>query len=308
MVDLKDLMYISAVAELQGIQRAADKVGLSQPALTRRLQNVEERLGIALFDRLSKGMRLTEAGELFLAESQKLLAHAQDFESTMLLHREGNIGHVAFGVKPGMSDAFFRRSVVEFAKLYPETTLSVTIDATPALTAKLKNGEIDFAMSALGYTDNRGSELIGSDELEFEPLFRIPFEVVVRKNHPVLEQSSDPLALFQYSLVCPTPPFEQFSNIQASYRKAGIIIDRPHVQVDDYGMIFDIIENTDMWSGTFASSHRMLELEGKFDFLGQSELLPPLTIGLMSRKSWAVTPASQKLIQIMKKHAEEWLI
>jgi len=63
-----------------------------------------------------------------------------------------------------------------------------------------------------------------------------------------------------------------------------------------------------MWSATFASNHTKLELADKFVILGQSELLPSVTIGLVKRKTWTITPSAQNLIDIMKHHTEEWLI
>ncbi|WP_409432268.1 LysR family transcriptional regulator [Litorimonas sp. RW-G-Af-16] len=308
MLDLKDIEYVFAISKAGGIQKAADKIGLSQPALSKRIQNLEHRLQLRLFDRLAKGMRLTEAGELFLAEGLKLIAHTQDFQSKLNDHKGGKGGLVSIGMKPGLEDAFFRRSIVQFTQEFPETNLQITIDSTPALADKIKNGDIDFAMGALGYADDKGGELVLTDDLEFEPYFNIPLEVIVRKNHPVLDQLDDPLALFDYPIICPTPPLDLFENLKASYQQKGNPISRPHIQVDDYAIIYELVERSDMWTATFASNHTKLELADKFTMLGQSDLLPPLTIGLVKRKTWAISPSAAKLIQIMQVHAREWAI
>jgi len=176
------------------------------------------------------------------------------------------------------------------------------------LAEKILNGHLDFAMGALGYADDHGSELVLSNDLEFTPLFNIPLEVFVRKGHPALDNLDDPMALFDYPLICPTPPKELFENLKNAYRERGTPILRPHIRVDDYGIIYELVERSDMWSATFASNHTKLELADKFVVLGQSSLLTPLTIGLVKRKTWTITPSAKNLIDIMKQHAKEWLI
>ena len=308
MLDLKDIEYVAAISRAGGIQKAAKTVGLSQPALTKRVQNLEARLKLQLFDRLSKGVKLTQAGEVFLAEGQKLIAHTHDFQSLLSDHQQGKGGFITVGIKPGMEDAFFRKSVIEFMQNFPGTHLNISIDATPTLAQKIKNGQIDFAMGALGYADKHGGELVLSSDLEFEPLFNIPLEVFVRKNHPVLGRNTDPAALFDYPLICPTPPLALFESLKAAYAKRGQFIERPHIQVDDYGLIYDLVERSDMWSATFASSHTKLNLADKFVLLGESDLLPPITIGIVKRATWAINPSALNLIDIMKNNAKDWMI
>jgi DNA-binding transcriptional LysR family regulator len=308
MIDLKDIEYVSAISTAGGIQKAAKMIGISQPGLTKRVQNLESQLQLRLFDRLAKGVQLTQAGEVFLAKGQKLLAHKNDFQDFLNDFQKGKGGFISVGMKPGLEDAFFRRSIVEFIRDFPETHLEISIDATPLLAEKIQNGHLDFAMGALGYSDDHGSELVLSPDLEFEPLFVIPLEIFVRKGHPVLKTLDDPATLFDYPLVCPTPPRELFENIKRAYAERGTPIERPHIQVDDFSIIYDLVERSDMWSATFSSNHTKLELADQFVMLGPSPLLTPLTIGLVRRKTWSVPPSAQNLIDIMKHHAKEWLI
>ena len=308
MVSLKDIDYVAAIASAGGIQKAAKVVGLSQPALTKRLGNLENRLQLRLFDRLARGVRLTQAGEVFLAEGKRLATHSKDFQNIMKDYQQGKGGLISFGMKPGLENAFFRRSVIEFVQRYPETNLQISIDATPTLAGKIRDGHIDFAMGALGYADEHGGELVLSNDLEFEPLFNIPVEIIVRKGHPVLDAQDDPSALFDYPLICPTPPLELFNNLKTAYEARGSKVERPHVQVDDYSIIYELLERSDMWSATFLSNHIKLDLADKFVMLGQSPLLPPLTIGLVKRKTWAINPNAKNLIDIMKSHARDWSI
>jgi len=63
---------------------------------------------------------------------------------------KGKSGVISVGMKPGMENAFFRRSIVQFIQEFPQTNLEISIDATPLLAKKILNGHLDFAMGALG--------------------------------------------------------------------------------------------------------------------------------------------------------------
>jgi len=92
MIDLKDIEYVSAISNAGGIQKAAKTIGLSQPGLTKRVKNLEDKLQLQLFDRLAKGVRLTQAGEMFLAKGQRLLAHNNDFQDFLDEYQQGKSG------------------------------------------------------------------------------------------------------------------------------------------------------------------------------------------------------------------------
>ena len=74
MVDLKKLRYFIVVAEEGNIGRAAIKLNISQPPLTRQIHQLEDELGVELFERTPKGMDLTTAGSLFLIEAKNVLS------------------------------------------------------------------------------------------------------------------------------------------------------------------------------------------------------------------------------------------
>ena len=76
-MDLRSLRFFLAVAEERNFTRAAERLHMAQPPLTRQIRALEQRLGCALFERTSKGAELTEAGRTLLAEAPNLLTLAQ---------------------------------------------------------------------------------------------------------------------------------------------------------------------------------------------------------------------------------------
>ncbi len=97
-MDLRHLRYFVAVAEQQNITRAALQLHLSQPPLSRQMRNLEEDLGVALFNREAKAVRLTEAGRVFLTEARIILQRAEEaveLVKDVAKGKRGEIGNVA---------------------------------------------------------------------------------------------------------------------------------------------------------------------------------------------------------------------
>ena len=97
-MDLRDMRYFLAVAEEGHLGRAAERLHLSQPPLTRHIQALEEKLGVPLFTRTPKGMTLTEAGQTLLQEVPNLLELAQQAAERARLAGQGWIGRLDVGL------------------------------------------------------------------------------------------------------------------------------------------------------------------------------------------------------------------
>src|SRR5262245_66420138 len=96
-VELRHLRYFVAVGEEEHFGRAAERLHVVQPALTRQVRQLEEEMGCALFERLKRGVRLTEAGKLFLEETRRLLADLGRSVDQARLVAQGTVGRLRVG-------------------------------------------------------------------------------------------------------------------------------------------------------------------------------------------------------------------
>src|SRR2546428_5308290 len=99
-MELRHLRYFVAVAEEQNVTRAAARLHVSQPPLSRQIRDLEDELGIALFDRSAKSVRLTEAGRAFLAEARLVLQRAEDAVEMAQDVAGGKRGEIHVGYAP----------------------------------------------------------------------------------------------------------------------------------------------------------------------------------------------------------------
>ena len=99
-MELRHLRYFVGVGEEQHYGRAAKRLGVAQPALSRQIQDLERELGFALFDRLPRGVKLSAAGKLFLDDARQILQHVDEAKLRAERVASGKAGTLRMGVTP----------------------------------------------------------------------------------------------------------------------------------------------------------------------------------------------------------------
>src|SRR5215472_2558245 len=99
-MELRQLRYFVAVAEEGHITRAAERLGIQQPPLTRQIRQLETELGVTLFQRLPRGVQVTEAGRVVVEEARDVIARAERIQETAKRAARGEQGRLAVGYTP----------------------------------------------------------------------------------------------------------------------------------------------------------------------------------------------------------------
>ncbi len=102
-MELRHLRYFVAVGEEQHYGRAATRLRLAQPALSRQIQNLEQEIGFRLFDRLPRGVKISEAGKLFLNDARRILQEVNDATARAKRIASGQSGTLRIGFVQSMS-------------------------------------------------------------------------------------------------------------------------------------------------------------------------------------------------------------
>jgi len=175
-MQLHQLRYFCAVAHAGSFTRAAETLQLAQPSLSQQIGRLERELGLPLFERLGRGLRLTAYGRALLPQAEAVLLQIQDARHTVEALHGAVRGRLAVGCIPTIAPYYFASRVVEFAQRHPDVALHLVEDTTPRLVALLQSGELDVAITSLPV---RSPDLICSE------LFREPILVVVAPGHPL---------------------------------------------------------------------------------------------------------------------------
>ncbi|MBS1957797.1 MAG: LysR family transcriptional regulator [Cyanobacteria bacterium SZAS-4] len=128
-MDLRQLRYFSHIAELEHFGRAADRLHIAQPALTRQIRQLEEEIGVELFERLPRGVRLTAAGRVLFAQTKDLLAQCERMIKLTQQVSRGQAGLLRIGFADGVT---FNRTFSEILKAFRQECPDVVLDLVPA--------------------------------------------------------------------------------------------------------------------------------------------------------------------------------
>ena len=146
-IDLRLMRYVIAVAEEGGFQRAAERLVMAQPPLSRQIRDLERELGVTLFER-QPAVRLTEAGRVFVDSARTILAEADRLVERTVLAGRGEYGSIRVGYIYSAVFDTLPRLVEAMSKSHPGVTVDVGDGWTPELDAALLAGAYDLVLFA----------------------------------------------------------------------------------------------------------------------------------------------------------------
>lgn len=176
--ELRQLRYLVAVAEEGTLTRAAERLGIQQPPLTRQIRMLEEDWGVRLFDRHPKGMRPTEAGRVAVEAARDVLERAGRLAETARRAARGEQGRLAVGyTSSGAFHPFVSQQIRVFREARPGVLLVLAEDGTPELAQALRDERLDAAFVRSTSSDTSG--------LLLEPLFEEAMVAALPPGHPL---------------------------------------------------------------------------------------------------------------------------
>src|SRR5512146_1483649 len=148
-MEVHQLRYFCAVAETGSFTRAAEREQVAQPSLSQQIMKLEEELGVRLFDRLGRSVRLTDLGQIFLPRARAILLELKAAKEEVAERQSTVSGPVCVGVIPTIAPYFMPTRLTLFSRKYPQACVTVVEDITVRLLDQLRAGLIDMAVLAL---------------------------------------------------------------------------------------------------------------------------------------------------------------
>ena len=149
MTDLKRFEYVLALAECLNFSQAAAKLNISQSTLSQQIQKTEKEIGVALFDRTTSTLTLTQYGQLYIKGARKIIDAYNETLDSITDADMGASGSVTVGIAPSRAPFLLPGIVKKFRKLYPEVGLNFAENKTRDIMKDLIDGNIDFAYTVL---------------------------------------------------------------------------------------------------------------------------------------------------------------
>lgn len=287
-MELRHLRYFVAAAESENVSRAAAKLHVSQPALSRQIQDLEEELGFSLFVREAKAVRLTEAGKTFLKEAQAVLLRAEQAVSAARARASGNYTEVHVGYAPSPTVRIMPAALRAFQAQAPKARIKLHDLSTEEMLAGVREGRLQLAFLV---QPNRAM-LRG---LEFEELARDTMCLAVPPDHnlarlrsvALAQAAKEPLVIFNKT---DYPEYHEYLRAWFASNKARLLIAEEH---DSASSLIAAIESG---TGVAIVPQSFSCFSGpRLKLIPLSPTPPPLIIGVVWTKKGLTSAAADFL-------------
>ena len=295
-MELRDLAYFQAIAEIGHMGRAAQRLGRTQPALTKSVRRLESDIGAALFERSGRGLRLTSVGEVLLARTRQVRNTVDMTKRELGDVARGEVGHVRVGSAATTAEFLLPHLFGHLLKDTPKVTIELTIGMNDVLRGLLSGGKLDLVIGPLPETD---SGLVALPVMEDKVV------VVARKGHPLATRTANLQQMAAHHWVLPGPSVAMRQWLDRVFIGHGF--EPPKVQIETSTMVLvpKIIARTELLSFV---SVRNLGLGRAGEPLQEIPL--ELTtmrrnLGVVYRPDAYLSPAALRLIELIKLSATE---
>lgn len=178
-MDIRQLSYFIEVAKHQSFTKAAQALHVTQPTLSKMVKNLEQEMDVSLFDRSSRKVRLTDAGEVVYIQAQKIVNSLDDLSSSLYDVMNLNKGKIKIGLPPVISTLFFPTIIAAFQSRYPDVTVILVEDGAKKVEEKVADGEVDLGFVMLPVEPER---------FDVVPFVDQEIKLLVHEDHPLADQ------------------------------------------------------------------------------------------------------------------------
>lgn len=300
MFELRHLRHAIKLAEHKNFARAAEALHLSQPALSRSIQALEDQLGVRLFDRDQSGVEPTLYGHLLLERARDLDLAATDLMREIELAKGVDSGELKVGVGPWGAAMLVGQVVGAMNLQHPQLRLNLVIGPWQELPARLASRQIDLAIVNV-------SEIHANEELDVSPLGEHPLVAICREDHPLTRIEQPTLRdVFQYPLAAPNMPLlvqEQVlshlpADLRATFDRQGLV----RITCDSSSVLKNVVANSDAF--TFVNAFMALdELQrGQFKVLPGIQVGPAGQFGVVRLRRRSLSGAARAFMALLGEH------
>lgn len=271
----------------------AEKLGITQPAVSAALKVLENGAGMALFRRTPGGVKPTTAADIIypnISRACNELAHIRDDIAAC----NGLLtGRVRIGALPLSRSQILPQAIATFQTQHPAITIATNESPYDALLAELRAGDIDFIIGALRHHEPRS-------DIKSEVLFKEEIIITARADHPLVAAYRQPEDLLQAKWVLPRSQTPARHALEKTFAAIGIPAPLPQVETGDAAMVRGLLLHSDMLA-VVSSTQMAYELEN--NILAVIPVALPNTrrdIGITLRASGLLTPAAEALLHTIR--------
>lgn len=236
---MRQVALMLAIDERQTLRGAAHQLGLTQPAATKMLHELEEALGQPLFDRVGRRLRLNAAGERAMAYFRNLRGSIEALNRELDELRQGSAGRLAVGSIMAASPGRLTRALLDLKRQLPLLEVEVAVDTSDRLLAQLHEGVLEVVIGRMtGGTDS---------DYRFRAIDDEALAIVAANEHPLLQSRTVSFeALQAYGWVLQPPGSPMRALIEQEFRSHGLGLPRGLIETGSILTTMNLVRGSDM--------------------------------------------------------------
>jgi LysR family transcriptional regulator, regulator of abg operon len=277
-----------AVAENGSLRSAARSVGVSQPAITKSIRQLEDELQVKLLQRSSRGAVTTLAGKSFLARARVVQAELRKAAEDFHAMRGGAGGSVAFGVAPQICMLLVPEALAQFRRRHAEARVRIVEGVSTGLVEGVRDETLDFS---IGMRSSKPPE----PALRFRPLLRPQLVVAGRKGHPLARAGS--LRELEQASWLMYYPLGAGAMLEQAFTSAGVAMPKAIVQCESYATALAVLAATDTLGLLIPQMLQDPYGRERLQRIAVQETIPAPVIGMFWRADAPLTPVAAAMAQ-----------
>jgi len=297
-MELRHLRYFQAVAEALSFTKAAARLRIAQPALSRQVQDLEDELGVDLVKRSPRGLTLTAEGKLFLEEVRDLLKRADHSVKKVRALARGEYGELHIGYSPTPTIEILPPALAAFQKAVPGVQVLLHDLSSDEIADGLRSGTIQLAVTPV----ESGGHMT---DIEFESLRTYPICLALAAGHPLARLKSIPLEKVAGEALITLNRKNYpgaYSGLEELFRPLGV---RPRIalEVDSSSSLVAAIESR---RGIGLAIPVLKLVTGKrLVYRPLAGVDATVSVGIAQAKNGDLTPAGERFCEILRKLARK---
>jgi DNA-binding transcriptional LysR family regulator len=296
---IRQIKHFLAIVEEGSFGKAAQKVHLSQPALSKSIRQLEDRLQVRLIDRTPKGIVATTFGEAFIDHARAIRAQINSAVAEMREMQGMRSGSVSVGVGPSLTSGIVPQAVARLARTRPDITVTITEELSHGITKGLLCGDFDFVVGAKLSTEN-------ADEIASEPLYVDRCVIVARPDHPITRMADVSLEqLREFGWILTGRAEALRTKFDDAFRRREVEPPEPQLRTNSVAFMRHILFGTDLLGFLPHALVREDEKAGRLVAVQHADCTWERTMYVAYRKHRSVSPLSRLLIRTIREISDE---
>ena len=292
----RQLKLLVTVDEQRNILKASKVLNMAQPAATKNIRDLEDLLGVSLFDRSSRGVTPTLYGDVVIKHAKLILSQIKLTSEEIISLKTGLSGHINVGTLLAASATIIPNSILEMRKDRPNISLTVLEGTNDKIMPALRSGELDIVIGRLPVFRER-------EGLEQEVLYNEPISIIVRKGHKLAKMKNLNFKdLKEFDWILPPSQTSLRRQIETEFRNVGL--EPPLNTIESISILtnFKLLSETDMVA---AMPYHVIEHHPDLIRLPIALEAATSAIGVTFRSQNTPSPAVVYFVETLKKVAQK---